>query len=177
MLNLTAGGEYCWNPSRLVTTFHEHTDSIRNLLAIHDRSEIVNSDTDTRLLSLLFRATDCVYPNLYCELKPSEETNNAVYIIAKSVSMTVHATSVVRPYRPDDNKIIDTTAVSPSADGMWTLQEIINTVYEKTGIPKGIFIFTGCTGEDNSMTITKSTLAEFNRLRQIIRIEDLSYSS
>jgi len=189
LLNLTAGGEVCWMPSTITDALHQQKDSIRNLLAVRDRSDILYADpgtvsvvaaeteTENRLLSLLNRATDCVYPNFYCNLRLDDKLKSGIYMVAKSVSMTVHATSVARPYSLHDNKIIDETTVSPSADGIWTLQEIINTVYTKTGIPKGIFIFTGCTSEQPLDKITKATLSEFNRQRQLIRIEDLRYST
>ena len=59
----------------------------------------------------------------------------------------------------------------------WELNEIIEQVYSMTRTTNGIFVFSGCSDAHEIDMTNHASMLKFNTLRQIIRIEDLAYSS
>ena len=162
LLNLSAGGEYVWFNDKMIQTIISNKEEIPLYLGVTDRSDI-NTLTDdyTPLLSLMNRATECDYPIFNCTFNDPKRPSFGVYTISKQMLLT-----------QNDNMFKDF-----NRSRNWELNEIIEQVYSMTRTTNGIFVFSGCSDAHEIDMKNHASMLKFNTLRQIIRIEDLAYSS
>lgn len=170
VISFPTAGETCWfDDFKLISNAR---DDIRKWLVTTDKTDAAPSTNSSYFgLSSLYRATDALYPNISCSFqeKPGVSINDlGVFDLNKTREFI------------NRNSIIKKTDKSPHAEEptgseqSWYLDELIQRVYEKTGIAKGIFIFVGCLANFNDELEAIHALDE---AEQLIRMADLTYTS
>jgi len=122
-------------------------------------------------LSSLYRATDTLYPNVSCtfQSEPGVPNDLGVFDLHKTKDF-VHRNSIIQ--QSDKSPHPEEPTGSRQS---WYLDELIQKVYEKTGIAKGVFIFAGCMSELHSTNLDSAESLDF--AEQLIRTADLTYTS
>lgn len=182
IVNMVQPGDYsCTSDSAI----RINVDYIRKFLYVHDTDDVVMSDVVGKskfsFFSGLQRAVGpSEHPNISYtfnengpdgKLLPRDKNPYGVYNISRSLYSFMdldNSTSII----PQD----------PSRKN-WSLKQIINEVYETEGIPKGIFISTGCltacnsAGSEASMReagmIMATADAEYRTHRETLTAEEL----
>jgi hypothetical protein len=149
IVNMVQPGDYSCTIDSVIRI---NVDAIRKFLFVHDTDDIDMSDVVGKsrfsFFSGLQRAVGpSKHPNISYtfnqngldgKLLPREQNPYGVYNISRSLYsfMDINNSTSIIPQDPLRNN--------------WSLKQIINQVYETEGIPKGIFISTGCLAACNS---------------------------
>jgi hypothetical protein len=136
-LNLTEGGQYCLFGGAQALLAKMRKDQFRNILLLDDVEDVLRGKGKYSFVSSAMRATTgSDYPNIGCTFKenPDITNENGVFDLDKPVPRLINTYSLIK----SDEK-------GPYNDDTWYLDDIIKHTYAKTGIPRGIFIFAGCT--------------------------------
>jgi len=137
ILNLTEGGQYCLFGGAEAMLAETSKDQFRNILLLDDLEDVYRGKGKHPFVSSVMRATTgSVYPNIGCTFKekPGLLNENGVFDLDKPVPRIIN-----------EHSLIKYNEKGYYTDETWYLDDIINHIYAKTGIPRGIFVFAGCT--------------------------------
>ena len=184
LLNLTSGGSFCYGEKTQIISMLKKP--IYPLLTIESLKELqVDKSIFTRFRDLFIpsgplysnatRATHAEYPNFRCSFQDKRD-----YLGVFNTKTTVEPT--------DKNSLISVNDPGPYGDYHWFLDDIIHTVYKRTGINNGIFVLLMCSVPNESIdhfTPSRSYVdrmlpnieRDTDKVINLIRKADLEYSS
>ena len=137
ILNLTEGGQYCLFGGAEAVLASINKDQFRNILLLDDLEDVFRGKGKYPFISSAMRATTgSIYPNIGCTFreKPDILNENGVFDLEKPIPRIINTYSLIKY-----------DELGPYKDDTWYLDDIIKNTYTKTGIPRGIFVFAGCT--------------------------------